>query len=119
MTNRFQVLSISDERDFCECCGKTGLKRVVFVRDTETDEVKHFGTTCANSPAKGFNLGNEIKAAIAKHNSYLKCLNQIAYSEYKRAGGSYIGNSTDGWKPANQSLYTQVRQAAVARGFNF
>lgn len=119
MTNRFQVLSISDDRDFCECCGKTGLKRVVFIRDTETDEVKHFGTTCANAPAKGFNLGNEIKAAISRHNNYLKTLNALAYYEYKRSGGKYIGNGDAGWKAADPALYQQSREAVISRGFNY
>lgn len=60
---RFQVLSVNDSADFCECCGRKGLKRVVWVLDRETGEHKHFGTTCVLSPLKGFGIKREVEAA--------------------------------------------------------
>lgn len=62
--NRFKVLGVNDDRDFCECCGKTNLKRVVWIEDTETGNVQHFGVVCAASPRKAFGLGREIKQAV-------------------------------------------------------
>jgi hypothetical protein len=117
---RFQVLSVNDDRDFCECCGKTGLKRVVFIQDNETGEVKHFGTSCAMSPVKGFGIDKEIKAAISRANDKAKMLNILAHQAYKRAGGSYVANP-DGysWRAADPALHSQCRQQEAARGFNY
>lgn len=117
---RYQVLSINDDQDFCECCGRKGLKRVVFIRDTETDETKHFGTTCAMSPVKGFGIDKEIKAAIKRADDRVKTLSYLSYHEYKRAGGTYVAND-DGasWRVADQALYATCRAAIEARGFNY
>lgn len=119
--NRFEVVGINDERDYCECCGKNNLKRVVWIRDTETDEVKHFGTTCANAPAKGFNLKAEIKEAIARFDSRLKAINHMAYHEYRRRGGKYIANPEgDGWMPESREAYAAIRAEISARNdFNY
>ena len=119
MSKRYEVLSVNDDRDFCECCGKTGLKRVVYIRDSETGEVKHFGATCAASPVKGFGLDNEIKTAIKRSNDRAKALNYYARHEYRRAGGAYVLNGSDSWAPADPALYSQVRASIEARGFNY
>lgn len=63
MSKRFKVLAVNDEADCCECCGKSGLKRVVWIEDTETGTIRHFGVICALAPAKGFEI---TKAEIAK-----------------------------------------------------
>ena len=63
-TNRFKVLGVNDDSDSCECCGKTNLKRVVWIEDTETGAVQHFGVVCAANPKKAFGLGKEIKEAV-------------------------------------------------------
>lgn len=114
---RYQVVDVNDSRDFCECCGKTGLKRVVFVRDTETDEVKHFGTTCAVAPAKGFGVDREVKAAIAQFVSHVATINQMAYREYKRLGGKHVPHpeKSGTWTPADPILYQAVRAEIRAR----
>jgi hypothetical protein len=43
MAGRFTVKGINDEQSFCSCCGKQNLKRVVWIEDTETGEINHFG----------------------------------------------------------------------------
>lgn len=118
--SKFEVLGVNDDKDFCECCGKTGLKRAVFIRNTETDEVKHFGTTCATSPVKGFGVDKEIKAAIKRADDYIKTLNALAFYAYRRAGGKFITNA-DGMsgRPADPALYSTVRANEAARGFNY
>lgn len=118
--NRFQVLAVNDEKDFCECCGKKNLKRVVFVRDTETDEVKHFGTSCAVAPAKGFNIEKEVKAAIERQSSYEKTLNALTHYAYRDAGGKHVAKA-DGvsWTQADPMLYAKCRAAVIAKGFNY
>lgn len=42
---KYRYLGITDERDACDCCGRTNLKRTV-VLDID-GEVVYFGTTCA------------------------------------------------------------------------
>lgn len=108
---RFEVVGINDERDYCECCGKKGLRRVVWVRDTETDEVKHFGTTCVLSPVKGFELKNEVKRAISDFENAQIIRHAIARNAYKAKGGQYVGNASTGWKPANTVLYAECLAA--------
>lgn len=63
---RFEVLGINEDRDFCECCGKQNLKRVVWIQDNELGEIKHFGSVCATQPQKGFGpvVEKEIKSKI-------------------------------------------------------
>jgi len=42
----YRRLGINDDVDSCDCCGKTGLKRVVWLED-EHGAVTHFGVNCA------------------------------------------------------------------------
>ena len=93
MANRFKVLGINDDRNFCECCGKSGLQRVVWIEDTETGEVKHFGTSCAAKPAKGFDCTNEIKEAIKSVTRKIKNI-EIRHS-YKALGGKWLLHPTE------------------------
>ena len=59
-----RILGINDDRDFCQCCGKTGLRRVVWIENLETGSIRHFGTTCAgkNAPA----LFEAIQCAVQR-----------------------------------------------------
>jgi hypothetical protein len=77
---RFIVKGINDDKSFCECCGKNGLQRVVWIEDTETGEIKHFGTSCAQKPAKGFDCVAEIKSAIKQAKEDEKRM--IAHASY-------------------------------------
>lgn len=61
----FKVKAVNSDMDFCECCGKTDLKKVVWVEDMETGETKHFGTVCAQSPEKGMDK-REVKKAVTE-----------------------------------------------------
>ena len=58
---RYIVAGITDERDTCECCGKSGLKRVVVLLDLDTDEFVFYGTTCADR-----NTGRDDTARTAR-----------------------------------------------------
>lgn len=107
--NRYQVLGISDDKDFCQCCGKTGLKRVVFIEDTETGEVQHFGTTCATAPSKGFNVDKEVKQAIADAKQRAEVLARLAYAAYKKAGGQYVPSGPYSWTPADPVMYANIK----------
>lgn len=59
-----RIISLSDTVTKCDCCGKSNLKKTVVLTDSESnfpgsDEVQHFGQSCAqtalrNSGAKGY-----------------------------------------------------------------
>ena len=48
----FKVMGINGDEDFCSCCGKTGLSKVVWLAPLDPDggvsgEAAPYGTTCA------------------------------------------------------------------------
>lgn len=101
---RFAVIGVNDERDYCECCGRKRLKRVVWIEDTETQEIKHFGTTCATAPIKGFQLDREIKRAIGDFEARQQALWAAVHRLYRSKGGTYSGNGRDGWKAVDRAM---------------
>jgi len=100
---RFIVKGINDDKSHCECCGKSGLQRVVWIEDTETGEIKHFGTSCAMKPAKGFDCSAEIKSAIkqAKEEEKRICANAM-YRYRKIYNGQMINISAEVGYPASK-----------------
>ena len=72
----FKVKGINDDCDDCECCGKTGLKRVVWIENVETGDIQHFGTSCATNPAKAFGLKREIAKAVRDFDTAAKAEKQ-------------------------------------------
>jgi hypothetical protein len=49
---RYSVIGTTDERNQCDCCGRSDLKRVVAMDDHEAGIVVYFGTTCAAKMAR-------------------------------------------------------------------
>lgn len=105
---RYTIIGINDDKKYCMCCGKQNLKRVVWIRNDDTQEVKHFGTTCALDPSKGFGLERDIKAAISKTNELVKQANAAAHKKYREMGGKYA-QIDNNMKPTNPDLWEQVR----------
>lgn len=61
METTFKVMGVNDDVDYCGHCGKTGLKRVVWLAPLDADgtvvgEAAPYGTTCA---AWALNITNE------------------------------------------------------------
>ena len=92
---RFIVKGINDDKSFCECCGKSGLQRVVWIEDTETDEIKHFGTSCAQKPAKGFDCVAEIKNALKRAKEDEKRICLAAMYRYRKVYNGQMINCRD------------------------
>ena len=51
-TKNLKIMGINDDSDTCECCGKTNLKKVVWIAEADIDgnvftEPVAYGTTCA------------------------------------------------------------------------
>jgi hypothetical protein len=104
MERRYEVLGVNDDRDFCMCCGKENLARVVWIQDNETGEVKHFGTTCAASPQKGFGVDKDIKRAINSFKAHQQHVWMCAHRQYRKLGGKYDGNVNTGWRAIDMTL---------------
>lgn len=118
MESTYKVLSVNDTKDFCECCGKTGLSRVVWIENIETGEVKHFGTTCASAPAKGFGVEKEIKSAIYSFAAKQKSVLTVAHKIYRRVGGTYTEVSRCDWRVNDSALMDKCISDAKAVLFN-
>lgn len=114
MSIRYKVIGVNDDRDFCEHCGRQGLMRVVWIEDTETQEIKHFGTSCAASPVKGFGVDKEIKAAISNFKVREQALWSHANRLYRKRGGEYTGTAQTGWKVTNSALHADCIKTAKA-----
>lgn len=118
---RFKVLGVNDDDDTCECCGKKGLKKVVWIEDTETGSVQHFGLICAANPAKAFNLGSEIKTAQNDWKNERDSMWRLAHSLYHKSGGKYVSNGIPlyekggGLKPANESAFADCKAQALTQ----
>lgn len=58
------MLGVIDDQDFWQCCGRQGLKRVVWIEEGEIREVQHFGAVCVTGLAdQGF--GSTLAALVA------------------------------------------------------
>lgn len=111
---RYQVLGVNDDKDFCQCCGKEGLKRVVWIEDTETGEIRHFGTTCAASPRKGFGVDKQIKDAIAEFTNKTSAAAYLAHRAYRASGGAYVSNGQSSFKAADADKWTALYKQFLA-----
>jgi hypothetical protein len=115
MMATYKVLAVNDERDFCECCGRQNLKKVAWIENEETGEIKHFGTTCATAPQKGFNVDREIKRAMAEFEYQQQLINQAAHREYRKQGGKYAPPDAKGiFKMRDRALFDSIRAQIVA-----
>lgn len=110
----YTVLGVNSEADNCECCGKIDLKRVVWFRNNETGEVKHFGTTCALDPGKGFGLDKQIKAAMSKADLLVERVRQEASTRYRRAGGLFFIDADNRMTPQDEAKWNEIRAKVVA-----
>lgn len=108
----FKVLGVNDDKNFCECCGKQGLKKVVFIENLETNEIKHFGTTCAKSPKKGFGVNKEIEIAISAFKAKQALIQRNAWKLYKQKGGEIIFVD-GGFKCVNSALLEKCYKEVV------
>lgn len=96
---RFKFLGINDDKSFCMCCGRKGLKQVVWIEDNETGEIRHFGTTCANEPGKGFGLKKEIAAELRSLKWKQQQVWAAARGLYLASGGKVINSNCPKYGP--------------------
>lgn len=112
---RFKVLGVNDDKSFCMCCGRQGLQQVVWIEDTETGKVSHFGTSCATNPAKCFNLKKEIRDEIASFKNREASIWRAAAGLYRASGGEWINYEDPKYGPmataADRGWYETCREA--------
>ena len=60
-----RVLGVNDDRDSCDCCGRQGLKKVVWL-ETAAGEVVAYGTGCAARALGIEGSSSEKRKAIAE-----------------------------------------------------
>ena len=113
--HRFRVLGVNDDKDFCECCGKSGLKRVVWIEDTESGEVSHFGTTCAMHAKHGFGMNGAIRDEIKKYEGREQMISRIAWNDYRRVRHGPVEITADAIRATDPALWAACRAAARAR----
>lgn len=85
---QFKILAIVDDVNACDCCGKSNLQKTVAIENSETGEVKYFGTTCALQPVKGFGIEKkEMAKAIDRYKAAQSQLWARARKIYVERGG--------------------------------
>lgn len=113
MNSRFQIKGINDDTDFCMCCGKQGLKKVVWIEDAETGSLEHFGVICALNPSKAFGIG---KSDLSFHEKSFKAIQDAitrkACRLYREAGGEMKMVTHYSSAAANIELWNQCRESA-------
>jgi len=113
MNSRFQIKGINDDTDFCMCCGKQGLKKVVWIEDGETGSLEHFGVICAINPSKAFGIG---KADLKQHEVVFQHIQSVISSRarrlYREAGGEMKMATHYSSIPSNVELWNQCRESA-------
>lgn len=57
----FKVLGITDEKNVCECCGKTNLKCCVALESESENGVVYYGRDCAAKAILGNNKSSAMK----------------------------------------------------------
>jgi hypothetical protein len=132
MTN-FEAIAITDERTDCDCCGKSGLKRTVVLKD-ENGEFVFFGTTCAaralgKKPSTRTQAEKAVNAAIAqaardRHAAKRAELSQTVDALGKLLNWDYTPSENrtflakDGWLlncgPRVRDRWVETNPAAVA-----
>ena len=76
----YKIIGVNSDKDFCSCCGKQNLSKVVWIENTESSKINHYGTTCAAyllSPVKDKKVKIDtllIKEAASFENSIFESL---------------------------------------------
>lgn len=106
--NRYKILGINDDESTCSCCGKQYLKKVVWIEDTETGVIEHFGVICALKPAKCFGL---TKEDLKFHERTWKAKEAAKWArvnrEYRARGGRWNMVNSYTAEAADKQLYDE------------
>ena len=78
----YKVIGVNEDKDFCSCCGKQNLKSVVWIENTETSEINHYGSICAAwklTPAKS---GKKVKVDRLASEQLTREMNEVALKHW-------------------------------------
>ena len=76
------VLEVNDDEDFCQWCKRSKLVKVVWIENTKTGEIQHFGEICARNLYP--NLSSEIDKHIIDFTSTPQFKEEIVVRELNR-----------------------------------
>jgi hypothetical protein len=114
MNERFKIKAINDEESSCMCCGKSGLQKVVWIEDTETGDIQHFGCICALKPSKAFGIKeDDLKSYETAWKTILAIRNSKARRMYREAGGVMKMVTPYSAAPANLELWQECQKKAA------
>lgn len=75
-----KFMGVTDERDACDCCGKSGLKRVVVFKNNNSGEFEFRGSSCALKAHKFLNKG-----IIKKANQHLDAFKKGSLAKWSES----------------------------------
>lgn len=109
---RKKIIGVNDDQDFCCCCGKSGLKVVVWIEDGETGEIAHFGRVCATKQAPA--LFGDIKNAEAQYIAETKAAAKAERARENAKAASRISLAWANFHEAkgNHEKAQELREAA-------
>ena len=86
----YQIKGINSDTDTCECCGKTGLKKVVWIVELDQDNNETalpmaYGTTCA-AKKLSLNTTGGSKATTER------AINDLMIEQKNQARADYLSN---------------------------
>lgn len=131
----WNFLGINDDHDNCECCGKVGLKRVVYLENEADGTIAHFGTTCAAYKMTGKkHSAKKAEKIIESMNSYAEVETQFfqnntlpcALKECAKSSADAIANwfkrnsiavNFGGYVLAKDGIYTATCMIATVNMF--
>lgn len=102
----WNVIGITDDQSVCDYCGKEALKRIVVMKNTETEVTMKVGTVCAANLQ-----GIKKKEQVKKENAWLKqrieAVSKIMddmpeHEVYKNAYSQFIQ-----WQNANPQMLSK------------
>lgn len=102
---KLTVIGTTDDCTVCECCGRSGLKMTVVLRD-EDGNVTYYGRSCAARATgrKASVIGREILAADHKREQARQLVAQ--WGRYVAADGTI---DTESFRNNNRGLSGEIR----------
>jgi hypothetical protein len=114
-TLRYTIQGITDERNECDCCGRTNLKNTVALTDNESGETVYFGVTCA-ARARG-QSAREINQAVRDAEARAaKAADDLARARHAKWVAHLTKVTNDGRGIADYSGKPDVRAMIEAAG---
>jgi len=88
-TTNVRILGTNDAQDSCDCCGKTNLRRVVWLSIDENDPVA-YGVSCAAKAIHGIKDQKSQKAVLEIASIMTMAIDYLEYGHTPERVGQFI-----------------------------